>query len=133
MRHDPAALRAELLRRKEALAGQAGKGLSIVIATYNSAGKIEACLDSLRQAELKMPHEIIVVDNASTDGTRGTIDNPANLGYSRAINLGIKAAKHDQVLILNPDIIVLPGAIEVMLDYFERHPRVGLAGCKLLQ
>jgi hypothetical protein len=132
----------ELLKKKNELGGKTRERLSIVIVTYNNRERIGACLDSIGRADLPMPHEMIVVDNNSTDGTldylRGKqkeiklIVNPLNLGYSRAVNIGIKAASSDLILILNPDILVLPGSIEVMIDYLDAHPQVGLAGCKLL-
>ena len=142
LRYDPAVLRSAMAQGKQQLAGRIKAGLSVIIVTYNSKGKIEACLESLQKADLHMPCEIMVVDNNSSDGSREQISsrfprvkliaNKANIGYSRAINLGIKAAVHDQVLILNPDIMVIPGAIEIMLGYLAAHPQVGLVGCKLL-
>ncbi|MFA5113998.1 MAG: glycosyltransferase [Candidatus Margulisiibacteriota bacterium] len=141
LRYDPADLRGAMEQSKRRLENDLRSGLSIVIVTYNSAGKIENCLESLKKADLKMPHEIIVVDNHSSDSALAwlknrpavkLINNPDNLGYSRAVNLGIKAAAHERLLILNPDIIVIPGAIELLLDYLQKNPKVGLAGCRLL-
>ncbi|MEO0052980.1 MAG: glycosyltransferase, partial [candidate division WOR-3 bacterium] len=75
--------------------------LSIIIVTYNSAADIEACLKSVRPV---VPHEVIIIDNASSDRTRQLLEqavtsgahpqlriiyNPANYGYARANNQGI--------------------------------------------
>jgi len=116
--------------------------LSVIIVTYNSIDNVRNCLDSLKKAALNLPYDVIVIDNNSTDGTVEmlkkehpgveVVANPDNIGYSRAINQGLRWAKSEYCLILNPDIIVLPGAIEIMLDHLARHQGVGLLGCKLL-
>jgi GT2 family glycosyltransferase len=84
---------------------------SIIIVTYNHREHIDACLDSI--AKQRCPHEVIVVDNCSSDGTPDhvrqkypdviCIDAGGNLGYARANNLGVSAAKGEIMVILNPD------------------------------
>jgi len=142
LRYDPVILQSAMAQKKRQLESGLKVGLSVIIVTYNSKGKIESCLRSLKNADLKMPYEVIVVDNKSNDGSLGSLSgqlpnfkvivNKVNLGYSKAINIGIKAAVYEQVLVLNPDIIVMPGVIEIMLDYLARNNGVGLLGCKLL-
>ncbi len=132
----------ELENRKKALEKTILEPVSIVIVTYNSREKIGGCLDSLLKADLKIKNEIIVVDNASLDDTAAMIadkyprirliKNQNNLGYSKAVNQGIRAAGSNLILILNPDMTVFPGTIEVMMEYMIINPEVGLAGCKLL-
>jgi GT2 family glycosyltransferase len=115
--------------------------VSIVIVNTNELVKLKRCLASIMAAKASSPLEIIVVDNNSSDGTTDflaknypavkLVKNINNLGYPRSVNNGLRAASSNYCLILNPDIIVLPGAIEIMLDYMLAHPRAGIAGCRL--
>jgi GT2 family glycosyltransferase len=108
--------------------------LSIVVVAYNSAADLADCLDSVARGT-RTPHEVIVVDNASTDGTRALlrerrgialIESDANVGYSRAANLGIARARGDAIVLLNPDTAVTPGWDERMLAHAK--PGVGAVG-----
>ena len=90
---------------------------SIVILTYNKLNYTKKCIESIRKYTCKESYEIIVVDNASTDGTIEwlktqsdiiTIFNKENLGFPKGCNQGIKIAKGDEVLLLNNDVIVTP-------------------------
>jgi len=115
--------------------------LSVVIVTYKHRETLSKCLHSLKNAGPKIPLEIIVVDNNSNDGTIefikenypdvNVVANKENLGYSRAVNIGLRSTASKFYLVINPDIIVLPGAIEIMLNYMIKNPKVGIAGCKL--
>ncbi len=115
--------------------------VSIIIVCYNSLSKLEKCLKSTTVSAFRNELEIIKVDNNSTDGTAKFVEekylnikllkNNTNLGYTKAVNQGLKASKSEFNLILNSDIVVLPGAIEIMLKYMINHPRVGIAGCRL--
>lgn len=122
--------------------------LSIVILNYNSKNLLRLCLKNLLQLGLRIHFEIIVVDNASRDGSvdmlnrtypPGTnphitcIYNQKNLGYAKGNNIGIKAALGKNVLILNSDVIFSSAQdIENCLEYLEKHPEVGMLGPKLL-
>lgn len=85
--------------------------------------------------------EVIVVDNASTDGTvemvrdkypwLELISNPQNLGFSKANNQGIKKSSGRYLLLLNPDTIVYPRTLEVMYRYMEKYPRVAVSTCRV--
>src|SRR5262245_57852593 len=96
--------------------------LSIIIVTYNSTPDIDACLGSLVQHPPAIDHEIVVVDNASTDGTAATvrsrwrsvrvIDAGANVGFASANNLGIQQTVGSLVLLLNPDTSVPEGSLD---------------------
>ena len=134
-------LQRKMIDRKSELERQINERASIVIVTCNSKAKIGALLDSLDEAGANVVQETIVVDNNSSDGTIEVfrhyprvkvISNARNLGYAKAINIGLKEAKSEYCLVLNPDILVIPGAIEIMLDYMIRNPKTGIAGGKLL-
>lgn len=101
--------------------------VSIVVVTYNSASTIGRCLEAL-EASTPEPHELVVVDNASTDGTLDgltgrrvrVIANGRNLGFSRAVNQGIHATagldpRRGHIVLLNPDAEVTPGWLPKLL------------------
>lgn len=109
---------------------------SIVIVTHNQLHHTRACLESIR-ARTDEPIEIVVVDNASTDGTPGflnargdvrLVSNDENRGFPIAANQGIRAARGEQVLLLNNDTIVTTGWLARMLDALAADPRAGLVG-----
>ncbi|HTS24759.1 MAG TPA: glycosyltransferase family 2 protein [Bryobacteraceae bacterium] len=108
--------------------------IGIVIVTYNSETEIGACLD----AAIATGAEVVVVDNASTDGTkteiarRGVrlIANPSNRGFAAAVNQGFLALNSTYILLLNPDAVIQSG-----LESLRRAcdlPRAGAAGGRLL-
>src|SRR5213592_500810 len=102
--------------------------LSIIIVSYNARADLERCLDSILAAPPGASHEVIVVDNASTDGSaeaarrRGVrvIDAGANIGFARANNAGIRATIGTDLLLLNSDTIVPSGAIDTLLAELHR-------------
>ena len=116
--------------------------VSIVIVTYNSVETVGECLTSIRDTHTECGIETIVVDNHSTDGTADhladrfswtrLIRNRSNVGYSRGVNQGIAASGGRYILVLNPDIVVLEGAIDRLVAYMDAHPDGGIAGAKLL-
>ena len=116
--------------------------LSIIIVSYNVREFLEQALLSLREALKDYSHEIIVVDNASSDGTPAflkkrftdvlLIENSENLGFARANNLGIAQSKGAFVCLLNPDTIVQEDTFTALLQFLETHPDVGMAGAKVL-
>lgn len=116
--------------------------VSIVVVSYNSRKHLERLLPSLYDARHGVAFETIVVDNASADGTPRfvrdrfpdvrVVENAANLGYSRAVNQGIEAARGAYVLILNPDIVTHEGSLERLVRFMEEHPDAAIAGSKLL-
>lgn len=116
--------------------------LAIIIVTYNSATEIGACLDSLAGHTAPFPTTITVVDNASTDGTARlvrerwpsvqVIESPTNVGFSRANNLGIRATRGDFVLLINPDTVAPPGAIQTLVRGLAGHLEAAIAGARLL-
>ncbi len=116
--------------------------LSAVVITYDSRAHIAACLRSLERARGALAVEVVVVDNASPDGTSeyvrrelpGTrvIDSGGNLGYSKAANIGIRATTGEFVLVLNPDSEIREGALETLVAWMRSHPRTGIAGPRLV-
>jgi GT2 family glycosyltransferase len=116
--------------------------LAIIIVTYNSAAEIGACLDSLVGHTAPFPTTITVVDNASEDGTAQlvrerwpsvqVIESPTNVGFSRANNLGIRATTSDYVLLINPDTVAPPGAIQTLVRGLAGHQEAAIAGARLL-
>ncbi len=117
--------------------------VSIVILTWNSARFMDTCLESLsRQAY--HPFEVIIVDNASTDGTLARIEaspwrpvvariitNPCNLGCAGGNNVGWKSSNGRIVIFLNPDTVVTRNWLDEMVRGIEARPDAGVAGCKI--
>ena len=120
---------------------EAGQGVSVVILTWNSVGKIESCLESLGQGTL-VPDEIIVVDNGSTDQTRAVlarqfpavrvIANTHNRGVARARNQGLSVARGAYLLVLDDDTGVLPDALARLVSVLDTNPTVAVCGPQLL-
>ncbi len=108
---------------------------AIIIVTYNSESSIRMCIDSVLE-NTHIPAEVVVVDNASTDGTRNilarygkrirTILNDENLGFSAACNQGINATRGDFITLLNPDTLVTSGWLQQLRAHFK--PGVGAVG-----
>jgi GT2 family glycosyltransferase len=116
--------------------------LAIIIVTFNSRDEIDACLDSLIGHTAPFPTTITVVDNASKDGTSAhvrekypkvqVIDSGSNAGFAKANNLGIRATRSDYVLLINPDTVAPPGAIQTLVRGLASHPEAAIAGARLL-
>jgi len=115
------------------------KLLSIIIVNYNTRDYLEACLDSIRQ-QSTLPYEIIVVDNGSTDGSLALLEqisdiqlisNPANDGFAKANNLGIKVARGYFIALLNPDTELNNDAFKHLATVLEKQPDAGAAGPKV--
>ncbi|MFH1192574.1 MAG: glycosyltransferase family 2 protein [bacterium] len=116
--------------------------LSIIILNYKYKDLARVCLKNLKAADLNLRYEIIVVDNASDDGIGGMLSKDftdvkfirlkKNRGYSAGNNAGIRYSKGKYVLILNPDITVLEGAIENMYNFMSARLDVGMAAPQLL-
>jgi GT2 family glycosyltransferase len=115
--------------------------LSIIIVSFNARADLERCLESLHAAPPAAPHEIIVVDNGSSDGSASAarrwpevkmIDAGANLGFARANNIGIRAGDSANILLLNSDTLVPAGAIDRLLAELDREPEVAVVGPRLV-
>jgi N-acetylglucosaminyl-diphospho-decaprenol L-rhamnosyltransferase len=115
--------------------------LSIIIVSFNARADLERCLDALADHPPAVPHEVIVVDNGSTDGSvdaaRGrpgvqVIALGSNRGFAAANNAGIRASAGGCLLLLNSDTIAPAGAIDRLLAALDRHPEAAAAGPRLL-
>jgi len=117
-------------------------GLSIIIVNRNTRQLLNDCLRSIEPVTRKLDVEIIVVDNASDDGSVEMceesfsdvilIRNSANLGFGQANNQGILASKFDLVLLLNSDTIVLRDSLEEMVEFMHTDTSIGALGCQLV-
>jgi GT2 family glycosyltransferase len=127
----------------DSTAQQAGPvDVSVVIVNWNTEALLRDCLQSIKD-QTKVPHEVIVIDNASRDGSAAMVQsefpeavliaNSDNKGFAGANNQGLKIAQGRTVLLLNPDTIILDGAIDKMLAWLDRHPGVGCVGCQVLE
>ncbi|UCH85145.1 MAG: glycosyltransferase family 2 protein, partial [Candidatus Latescibacterota bacterium] len=112
--------------------------VSVIIVSYNSRDVLGPCLESLQQQSVRTSTEVIVIDNASSDGTPELVRarypwvklivGRENVGFSRGVNIGIRAASGDYFLILNPDTVVREDSIEKMLEFARATPSAGIVG-----
>jgi GT2 family glycosyltransferase len=117
--------------------------LSIVVVSYNCAGHLASCLSSLEQQRRRLPLEVIVVDNSSTDGTLTMVRerfpwvvlmaSDDNRGFAWASNRGMERARGDYLLLLNPDTVVEGDALRSAVQELVARPEVGMLGCKLVR
>jgi len=117
--------------------------LDIVIVNYNSGHYLSDCLESLK-SDVKIPcHRIVVYDNASSDNSLSDarrqfhkeveyIENEVNIGFASAVNKGLKITGNEYILLVNPDMIVLPGTVYLMVDFLDQNPKCGIAGGEIL-
>ncbi len=116
--------------------------MSIVTVNCNSSEYLRDCLNSIAAGEKPFTSEIIVVDNASSDGcvemmgdefpAARLIVNKDNLGFARACNQGLRIARGRYLLLLNNDTRVPAGTLETMMEIMDRSPDIGLLGCRLV-
>jgi N-acetylglucosaminyl-diphospho-decaprenol L-rhamnosyltransferase len=116
--------------------------LSVVIICWNDLKVILDCIASVYSETSSIDYEIIVTDNASSDGSVGAVrerfpdvrivENFENGGFGKGNNAGIRVAKGEYVLILNPDTIIRDRALEKLVAYADGHPEAGAFGCRVL-
>jgi len=116
--------------------------LSVIIVSWNVRDDVLACLESLYKNPPSRASEIIVVDNASTDGTVDavkrdfpevvTVTNSENRGFAAANNQGIEKSRGEYILFLNPDTIVHPNSLDVLVNLMDDNKDAGACGPKLL-
>ena len=115
--------------------------VSIVIVSFNARADLERCLQALRETPPARSHEVLVVDNASSDGSANAarqhpgvrvIETGENLGFARGTNVGVRASHGTNLLLLNSDTVVPAGAIDRLLEVFDAHPDVAVAGPRLV-
>src|SRR5947209_5856907 len=115
--------------------------VSVTIVTYNSGRFIKRCLESVL-AQKYSDKEIIVIDNASSDGTVDILEqfedrckivyNDENIGFAAAQNQAIESSRGDWVFTLNPDMLLLPNFIQHLVEAGQMNPRIGTVCGKLL-
>lgn len=115
--------------------------LSIVVVNWNTVLLLADCLRSILDGTRNLEYEIIVIDNASADGSAEMIArefpqvrlirNSANVGFARANNQGIRASRGRYVLLLNSDTVVPPGALNALVQFMDDHPDAGACGPRL--
>lgn len=115
--------------------------VSIIIVNYNTKDLTQQTIQSVIDTTHKIKYEIILVDNASSDGSVEAVRenysnvkiivNDDNLGFSKANNIGMKESSGKYILLLNSDTKVLEECIDKCVDYIERHKEIGALGCKI--
>ncbi|MFA7360678.1 MAG: glycosyltransferase family 2 protein [Candidatus Kapaibacterium sp.] len=117
--------------------------LSVVIATWNTKKQTEECIQSIISLpEYSDNTEIILIDNASNDGTAESVKekfpqvkliiNDENTGYAPACNKGISVSRGKYILLLGSDTILKPGSLKKTVEYLNKKPDAGAVGCKLM-
>ncbi len=117
-----------------------GPDVSIVIVNWNTRELLRNCLQSIMD-QTQAAHEVIVVDNNSSDGSAQMvrdsfpdvvlIANSDNKGFAGANNQGLRIVRGGHVLLLNPDTLILEGAIDKSLAWLAQRPDVGCLGCQV--
>lgn len=115
--------------------------VSIVIVSWNVRGLLRACLQSI-STFVQYPHEVIVIDNASSDGAVAMVQsefpgvtviaNTTNVGFARGNNQALDHVHGEWVCFLNPDTEFTSDAVEVLVSWAQQHPKAGLVGPELL-
>jgi GT2 family glycosyltransferase len=116
--------------------------ITIIILSYNTRELTVNALRSVFQSVTSCRFEVILVDNASRDDSIEyikrefpqviLISNLSNVGFAKANNQAMQLAQGRYVLLLNSDTLILPDTLDIMLDFMDKHPKVGAAGCKLV-
>jgi len=119
-----------------------GDSLSIVIVSYNTRKFLQCCLEALKRYPARTPQEVIVIDNASTDGSADMIPQEfsacrfvslkRNVGYGSAVNIAVQHARGEWLLLLNPDAEVGPGSLDALMDFARKHADAGVIGPRLI-
>jgi GT2 family glycosyltransferase len=116
--------------------------ISIVIVNYKVPYCLIEALHSLRLTALYDRCEVIIIDNASGDGSREVVASrfqeakwiqlKVNVGFGKACNIGVDAARGEYLLFLNPDTVISANTLSDAVDFMEAHPKAGLMGPKIL-
>ena len=116
--------------------------ISVVIVGWNASHYLELCLNSLAEAPPRRSMEIIVVDNASSDGSSEmirarfpnvkVIRSEENLGFAKGNNVAIRQCQGRYIALVNPDVIVFPGCLDALADFLDQNPKVGNVGPRVL-
>jgi len=117
--------------------------LTVLIVSWNGREVLQRCLESVIAEAGEVQTKIIVVDNASDDDSVAmvrrefphvtVIENDENLGFARAVNQGLRLSAGRDVLLLNPDAVVMDRALEYMVCFLDSHPSVGAVAPRVVQ
>jgi len=112
--------------------------LSVVIVAWNAKPYLRLCLESLVKAPPRRSIEVLVVDNASADGTIEMVErefpwvklvkSKENLGFAKGNNVAIRQCRGHYIALVNPDVIVFPGCLDALADFLDENPKVGNVG-----
>jgi GT2 family glycosyltransferase len=112
--------------------------ISVVIVAWNAKYYLELCLQSLAEAPPRRSMEILVVDNASADGSADMVEaqfpgvklmrSSENLGFAKGNNIAIRQCRGRYIALVNPDVIVFPGCLDALADFLDQNPKVGNVG-----
>lgn len=121
--------------------------LSVVVVTFNNEHEIARCLQSVLREATNLKAQIVVVDNHSEDGTvrqvetvrrragateMELISNTSNVGFTRALNQGLRRSRGRWLLALNPDTVLHPGSVATLLTTLKSNPDIGVVAPQLL-
>lgn len=116
--------------------------LSAVIVNWNAGDLLLRAIESLLNNGLEPPPEVVVIDNASTDGSPQRAGEafpgvrvfimPENRGYGAGANAGVARTRAPFVVVMNPDVEVLPGSLAAWVEFLQTHPRAGMCGGVIL-
>lgn len=116
--------------------------LSIIIVSWNTRQILQECLQSVYDHPPRVGYEVWVVDNASADGSAqmvreafpqvNLVENTKNVGFAGGNNQALPLCQGQYVLLLNPDTVVRPEALQALVDFLDTHPEAGAAGSMLL-
>ncbi len=121
------------------MTGDARPEVSVIVVNWNGGAALASCLDSLTDAVQGRRAEVLLVDNASTDGSAAgaakahpevkLIRNGANVGFAGGANKGLSEASGEVLLLLNPDAQIGGEALGMLLGVMQQDGRIGIAGC----
>ena len=116
--------------------------LSIIIVSYNVKSFLKQCIKSIYLSKLDIPYELIVIDNYSFDESAEMvkkdfpnaiiIENKKNLGFSRAVNIGVKHSKGDYICLINPDSILENNTLSELYKHYVNNLNIGVVGAKII-
>jgi GT2 family glycosyltransferase len=116
--------------------------VSVIIVSWNAREYLRQCLASLSAEVCRYPMEIIVVDNASSDGSSDCVEteypgvrlirNAENLGFAKANNIGVSVSRGEYLCFVNSDVKVLPDCINRLVEYSKEHPEAGMVGPRII-
>ena len=115
--------------------------VSVIVVSWNTRDELRACLESVLAGLRGISGEVIVIDNASADGSPEMVEssfpevhlvrNAQNVGFAAGCNVGLQVASGRYLLLLNPDTIVLDDVLAATVRYLDEHPNVGAFGCRV--